>query len=321
MAKQKWIPAVVLACSLLASPALAIDLGDDAPPLKIKEWVKGDAVELAKGKDKNIFVIEFWATWCRPCIEGIPHLTELQKEYKDKGVVLISISDEKTSVVEKFVEKQGGKMGYVVAVDKSGATNDAYMKASGINFIPYSFIVDKAGKLVWQGSPRDIDQPLKQIVEGTYDIEAAKKAAKEAAKAAKKARKTMKMMAEYFELVSKGEKSKKTKKLGKKIYKRAKGDPPLLNEFAWIILTEPKLEDHRDLKLARKAARAANKATEGKNPAIMDTYARALFDTGKKAEAIELQEKAVALAKEPRMKAGLEKTLERYKKEAGNEEV
>ncbi len=321
MAKQKWILAAVLACSLVASPALAIDLGDDAPPLKIKKWVKGDAVDLAKGKDKNVFVVEFWATWCGPCIKGIPHLTELQKEYKDKGVVFVGISAEKTSVVKKFVEKQGDKMGYAVAVDKKRATNRAYMKASGINYIPYAFIVDKGGKLVWRGSPYDIDEPLEQIVEGKYDIEAAKKAAKKAAEAAKKAEKAMKLMGEYFDMVSDGEKPKKAAKLGKKVFKLAKGDPQLLNALAWTILTEPKLEGNRDLKLAKKAAKAANKAAGGKDAAIMDTYARALFDTGDKAEAIELQKKAIELAKDPRMKADLEKTLKRYKEEASDEEV
>jgi len=317
MAMQKWILAAVLACSLVASPALAIELGDDAPPLKIKKWVKGKAVELSKGKDKNIFVVEFWATWCGPCVKGIPHLTELQKEYKDKGVVFVSISDEKTDVVEAFVEKQGDRMGYIVAVDKSGETNKAYMEAFGAMGIPHAFIVDKSGKLVWQGHPEDIDEPLEQIIAGTYDIEPAKKAAAEMKKAAK----AQKLMIKYFDMVAEGEKPKKAAKLGKKIYKSIKNDPQLLNRFSWTILDDPALAGHRDLKLAKKAAKTANKATGGIDPMIMDTYARALFDTGKKAKAIELQEKAIELAKNPRLKAGLEKTLERYKKEAGNEEV
>jgi len=85
-----------------------------------------------------------------------------------------------------------------------------------------------------------------------------------------------------------------------------------LNELAWGILTDDDFEDVRDLKLANALAEKASKITNGKDPAILDTLARAKFDLGQKAEAIELQENAVKLAKED-MKQELEKTLKRYK--------
>ena len=88
----------------LAGSLFSADLGDEAKPLQISKWVKGKKVDLAKGKGKKVYVVEFWATWCPPCRTTIPHLTELQKKYKDKGVVFIGVSDEKASVVKKFVE-------------------------------------------------------------------------------------------------------------------------------------------------------------------------------------------------------------------------
>src|SRR5688572_28676628 len=64
--------------------------GDPAAPLKIKEWVKGGPLDVHDGK--NVYVVEFWATWCPPCRTSIPHLAELQKRFKNRGVVIVGIS-------------------------------------------------------------------------------------------------------------------------------------------------------------------------------------------------------------------------------------
>jgi thiol-disulfide isomerase/thioredoxin len=54
-----------------------VKIGDPAARLKGLQWVKGGPVKLQKG---NIYVVEFWATWCPPCRVSIPHLTKLQKK-------------------------------------------------------------------------------------------------------------------------------------------------------------------------------------------------------------------------------------------------
>lgn len=303
----RWVLAAVLVCAVAVSPALALDLGDPAPPLKIKDWVKGKAVDLKEGKGKTVYVVEFWATWCGPCRQTIPYLTELQKKFKDKGVMVIGISDEPAATVKPFVEKMGKDMDYVVAVDDKEATNTAYMKAFKVQGIPHAFIVDKTGAVVWSGHPMNgMDQAIEEILAGKYDLEAAKKAAQ-----------IDKMAPEYFQLVAKGGKSnlKKAAKLGKKIVKYGGKNAMLMNQFAWIILTGEGLK-HRDLKLAMKAAQAAYDACEGKDAAIVDTYARALWDNGKQAEAIKYQKDAVKLCEDKEMAAELKKTLEGYEKKA-----
>jgi hypothetical protein len=88
-------------------------------------------------------------------------------------------------------------------------------------------------------------------------------------------------------------------------------DANLLNRLAWDILTHPDVK-YRDLTLALRAAKKANDVTNGENAAILDTYARALFDNGKVTEAIKLQRQAVAAAKDETMRGELQATLEKY---------
>lgn len=170
------IAALVLSLSLTG--ALADKVGDKAKPLNISEWVKGATAEAPVNvtDGKNFYVVEFWATWCGPCRTSIPHLTELQKKYKDKGVVFVGVSNETMEKVKPFVEEQGEKMDYNVALDKENLTNKDYMKAYGQNGIPCAFVINKKGQIAWVGHPMMMDKPLEQIVAGTYDLEAAIKA-------------------------------------------------------------------------------------------------------------------------------------------------
>jgi thiol-disulfide isomerase/thioredoxin len=166
----------LVAILALAPLALAAELGDAAKPLQIATWVKGKPVDLTVAKGKQIVVVEFWATWCPPCRASIPHLTEMQKKFKD--VAFIGISDEALATVKKFVEKMGDRMNYTVAVDNAKKTSAAYMGAFGIEGIPHAFIVDKAGRIVWHGHPMDnLDKTLEEVVAGKFDLEKSKKRA------------------------------------------------------------------------------------------------------------------------------------------------
>jgi len=152
---------------LTALQVSSAELGMSAPALNVAEWVKGQAVNLNEGKGKNIYVVEFWATWCPPCRASIPHLTELQKKFKDKGVIVIGVSDETVAIVKPLVSKMGAKMEYTVAVDKNDKTSAAYMGTFGVGGIPHAFVVDKAGAIVWHGHPMDgLDKAIEAVLAG-----------------------------------------------------------------------------------------------------------------------------------------------------------
>jgi thiol-disulfide isomerase/thioredoxin len=381
-------------------PAVSAQLGDAAAPLQISDWVKGKKVDLVAEKGKKIFVVEFWATWCGPCRASIPHLTELQKKFKDKDVVFIGVSDEETPTVKKFVDKMGDKMDYTVVVDKDRKTSEAYMTAFKQNGIPHAFIVDKEGRIAWHGHPMgDLEKSLDQIIAGTYDIKKAKKrevaeqkmnefytlarkdvespqldelareiqAAEQElgeeggrkfdAAEARKGAKFQKAAGEFQRALMSGKDEAEIEKLGKQLeevapanfkvadykenillgkvfndyYTAACGkagtdklsvlgqrlldaktmNAITLNEWAWTILTDEKIKT-RDTKLATTLARRALDASEGKDGNILDTYARALFDSGKVSEAITTQKKAIKLAENDEARQQFEETLKGY---------
>jgi thiol-disulfide isomerase/thioredoxin len=158
---------ITLGAVLAFAGAYAAELGMPAPALSVAEWVKGKAVNLNEGKGKTIYVVEFWATWCPPCRASIPHLTELQKKFKDKGVTVIGVSDETVSTVKPFVNKMGNKMEYTVAVDKGQKTSAAYMGAFGVDGIPHAFVVDKTGAIAWHGHPMGgLDKAIEDVLAG-----------------------------------------------------------------------------------------------------------------------------------------------------------
>lgn len=155
------ITATAIICLFANAQGIAENLGGAAPALNVSEFIKGDVADVTDG---GIYVVEFWATWCPPCRASIPHLTELQKKFKDKGVTFIGISQEDSAEVKPFVESMGDAMQYTVAVDNNGATTESYLAPFDIQGIPHAFIV-KAGKLVWHGHPMDsLEETLDSII-------------------------------------------------------------------------------------------------------------------------------------------------------------
>ena len=164
------VPAIV--CTMSAS-ALAqqegLKVGSSAPSLSVGTWIQGEVPNL---DDPNrTYVVEFWATWCGPCMRSIPHLNDLYQRYHLSGLEIIGISDEPASTVRPFVSKKGSQMTYSVACDTSEkAMNTAWMKAANQNGIPCAFIV-RGGKILWIGNPLDpqFDLVLPIALTGRYD--------------------------------------------------------------------------------------------------------------------------------------------------------
>lgn len=154
------------------SPSL--NIGDPAPPLRVREWIKGTPVQrFEKGM---VYVVEFWATWCKPCIAAMPHLSALAREYKDRVTILgMDIYEKKTTSIKKvkaFVDSMGDRMDYHVAAEDSNFMVAGWIEATGEqnNGVPKTFVVNAEGRLAWIGHPKDLDEVLPKIVNNTWDI-------------------------------------------------------------------------------------------------------------------------------------------------------
>ena len=285
--------------------ANATNIGSQAPKLNIEHWIKGKPVDLNKADEKKIHVIEFWATWCGPCRTSIPHLTELQKKFKDKGVTIIGVTDEKKSTVERFVRRQGKQMEYTVAIEKGDSMSQSYMRAFGQTGIPAAFVVDQKDRIAWVGHPMNgLDDVIDRLVNGNFDLEA--EIAKEKAQI-----RLQQLSMQYWERLVQGEKNDETKKIGNELLSLVKDNAEVSCNIAWAVLTDESIK-YRDLEFARAAAKAAFEVSGGNHPQIIDTYALALFESGNVNKAIQLQKKAVSLAGDQQEKVQLQKSLDRF---------
>jgi thiol-disulfide isomerase/thioredoxin len=176
------LAAVTFALFALEKTTPTLKIGDPAPPLAVSRWLKGEPVkQLEPGKT---YVVEFWATWCGPCIGCMPYLTELEKVYKNRVTFIsVDVAERDQAQVAPFVEKMADKMGHAVAVDDVPAGDDrglngrmwlTWIAAAGERGIPCAFIISQ-GKVAWIDHPIDMCAALDRILAGGWDFAAAER--------------------------------------------------------------------------------------------------------------------------------------------------
>ncbi|RMD66299.1 MAG: hypothetical protein D6824_01160 [Planctomycetota bacterium] len=321
--------AVALAQPVQQSPPLAIGL--KAPALDSKvTWLKGEPVP--EFKPGRIYVLDFWATWCGPCIANMPHLNELAEQYKD-DVTVIGVAiwqDQAPGAISpsEFLKRGDPPMNFTVAQDIDNQVAAQWMESQGLFGIPETMIVDRHGRLAWHGHPQaGLEQVLQSIVKGEYDIDA------EAARSQRQA-KGQKLIDEANQrasqndwdgalalidqaveldpqqfgsyavskfqiLLSQLKRREEAYSYGWKIVKGAiKDQADALDSLAWFLVDElsPAAGDNPDLDLALTAAQRANELAQGSNASYLDTLAAVHFARHETDKAVELQRRAVELA-------------------------
>ncbi len=111
-----------------------------APKFLVEEWLTEEPSR--KGK---MVLIDFWATWCGPCLQAIPELNRFQRTFPDR-LVVIGISDETADEVRAH---KGAKIHYAVAIDPKQRMYDE-LKIRGI---PHMILIDPLGIVRWEGFP------------------------------------------------------------------------------------------------------------------------------------------------------------------------
>jgi thiol-disulfide isomerase/thioredoxin len=147
-------------CSILCALMMTLSfliageakVGDVAPEFGGKKFFNAPAqssptLSSLKGR---VVMLDFWATWCGPCVASIPHVIELHEKYHKKGLVVIAHTDNSSQNLEAFIKEK--KIPYIISVGDN--IGDAY----GVDGIPAVFLVDPDGKIAWSGHPARLEE-------------------------------------------------------------------------------------------------------------------------------------------------------------------
>jgi thiol-disulfide isomerase/thioredoxin len=352
---RRWLGRLALfagaAFTLVAQTAEAkLAIGDPPPKLQVGQWVQGEPVR--QFDSNHIYVLDFWATWCGPCVASIPHLNDLAQKFKDKGVIFIGQNVwDSDDAVAPFVKKMGDKMTYRVALDDKSQDPDGFMASHWWkrhveqHGIPTAFIINKAGRIAWIGHPVQLNEKLiedirtdqfdvtnfaekyekmrqeDKILGGDQDKLFHAMDAKKWDDASAALDDLLKQFPRFqtsftlarFKILLGQKKFAAAWNFGETFSNTHTNAAGLENALAWAILA-PAVMEERNLPLAEKLALHANETAQGKDPAILDTLARAEFMLGKKSLAIETEQKAASAAPETE-KDSYRKTLSIYQQD------
>jgi peroxiredoxin len=112
----------------------------DAPAFALKS-VEGRGVTLSSLRG-NVVLLNFWALWCPPCKAELPSMDRLQRAFKDKGLVVVAVTNDNPESVRRYVEDF--RYGFVVLLDTDSKVYDAYR----VFMLPTSYLIDRQGKVV-----------------------------------------------------------------------------------------------------------------------------------------------------------------------------
>lgn len=132
--------AVFAALWLLASPALAVEVGEPAPGF-LFPTAKGGMLGLDDLRGQVVY-LDFWASWCAPCRRSFPWMNEIQQRYGERGFKVVALNvDRKRADAERFLKEYPAA--FDVIFDHAGLAPGAY----GVKAMPSAFLIDTKGRI------------------------------------------------------------------------------------------------------------------------------------------------------------------------------
>jgi thiol-disulfide isomerase/thioredoxin len=295
--------ALVLAASargiVLVPPDRPLGVGDAAPALEVEAWLHGEPVRLFE--PGTVYVIEFWATWCGPCLANIPHLSALARAYPGRVAVIGATSPDRwgntLEAVRTFIAARADKLAYRVAwlPESPGPSGDVgihrnpWFRQVGLESLPTAFVVDGRGRIAYIGDPLTLEAPLRRIVAGDWDLAAARRRWDDN-------RRAESLRQKLEPLLASGD-VEGARSLAFQIVRVESGDEPrILGLVASSIAGSPLKADRPLLDIAFEAAARSVSLTRRRAPGMLDALARIQFLRGDVTGAIETEESAVALS-------------------------
>ena len=317
--------------------------GSRLPFPNFATWVQGEpATTWAPG---TVYVFEFFSTTCSHCKEFAETVEGYAREYGAKGMRFVAITDEQAPKVQAWLDspEKKGHVPYSVVSDPDRSAVMQMQNGTFRNFNPRFFIV-KDGIVQWFGHPKEAAEPLAKLAAGTWDpasVRAAIDLACVAALAknyldniARECEKTDdwkpmlvgldSVIAAMPERAGQYEAQRFTVMIGlcdmgtagddygREVAKRHPEEMATIRSLSRAILQSPYVKN-RNLDLGMEFALAADALAKGLDARVADTVALAHFSKGDRAKAIEHEERAVRLEKDPRQREVYEKALAKFR--------
>lgn len=152
------LPSALFGQSTLFKPRLEL-LNTKVDTIEVSHYLLNEPAD--ENYSSRFKVLEFWATWCRPCLKAVPHLNELQAKFKDSNLVFLSFTYETPQkAVEAF---QKVKFETVVVNDTTWRIHKRLrIDMNGTMPLPRTVLIDDENKIVWYGDPDKLNEKLLQ---------------------------------------------------------------------------------------------------------------------------------------------------------------
>ena len=140
-------------------------VGKPAPDFTL-DLVGGKSFHLAESKGKEVVVLDFWATWCGPCLQAMPQVERAAAQFKDQNVRLVAVNLQETAEqVTALLERQ--KLHVTVALDRDGAVAEKYKAVA----IPQTVIIGRDGNVarLFVGGGPHLEDQLKEAITAALD--------------------------------------------------------------------------------------------------------------------------------------------------------
>ena len=132
-------------------------IGTTVKEISFTDYLKNEPAD--KNFNSKFKVLEFWATWCRPCLAAVPHINKLQAKFKDEDILFISVTAEAPEKTVKTLQKVNFET--IVVSDQTRTIHrDLRIEYKNTMAIPRTVLIDNENKIVWYGSPKDLTPSL-----------------------------------------------------------------------------------------------------------------------------------------------------------------
>jgi peroxiredoxin len=136
-------------------------IGQPAPSFELEAWTnlaKGEKEPTPDSLQGRVVLLEFWGTWCAPCVRAMPRIQALHDRLKEHGLEVLGISYEPVDVIEKFAKSNG----YTFALGSDPAKR--VVEAYGVTGWPTSIVIGKDGRIAHVGSPYDVEPAIEKAL-------------------------------------------------------------------------------------------------------------------------------------------------------------